>query len=162
MTMLQNPAFWVAVAFAALVALGYKKIARLVTGALDERSAKIKAELDRARQLREEAEQVLAEYKRKQAEYLGEAESMLAKARQDADALTAQAGRDLKAALDLRTKQALEKIALEEAKAVQEVRDHVVDIALAAARNIIVEQVSALPQDELVKLAMTDIERKIH
>jgi F-type H+-transporting ATPase subunit b len=162
MEILQTPTFWVAVAFTIMVLLSYKKIGRALVGALDDRSAKIKAELDHARRLREEAEMVLADYKKKQAEYMKEAEGMLTKAREDANALTSMAEKDLKAALDARMKQALEKIAQEEDKAIQDVRNHVVDIALAAARAIIIDHVSTLSQDELVKLAMIDIERKLH
>ncbi len=162
MEILHNPVFWVAIAFVLFVGLSYKKISTLLLRALDDRSAKIKAELDQARLLREEAEQVLAEYRRKQAEYLNEAEKMLQTARDDAAAFGRQAEADLKQSLDARMKQALEKIGLEEQKAVQDVRNHVVDIALAAARSIIIDHVGSLPQDEILKLAIADIERKIH
>lgn len=161
-SMLADPRFWVAVAFTAMVALGYKRIAAFITGALDERSAKIKSELDHARSLREQAEAVLADYKKKQAEYLKEAEAMLAKARNDTDLLRAQSERELKEALDARMKQAMEKITREEAQAVQDVRNHVVDIALAAARAAISTHIGKLSQEELIKLALADIERKIH
>ncbi len=159
---LSDPKFWVAVSFFAMVALGYKKVSAFITGALDQRSAKIKAELDHARTLREQAEAVLAEYKKKQAEYLKEAETMLAKAREDATLLNKQAERELKDLLDSRMKQALEKIAREETQAIQDVRNHVVDIALAAARAAITNHVGKLTQEDLIKLALADIERKIH
>ena len=159
---LTDPRFWTAVAFFLMIALLYKKVFTFTARALDDRSAKIKSELDQARRLREEAEQVLAQYKQKQAEYLKESEAILHKARQDAAAMTAQAEKELKNALDARTKHALDKISQEEDKAIQDVRNHVVDIALAAARAIIIDHVSTLSQDELVKLAMVDIERKVH
>jgi F-type H+-transporting ATPase subunit b len=161
-SILHNPVFWVAVAFVMVVILGFKKIKTLLLSALDGRSARIRDELDRARKLREEAEAVLAEYKKRQAEYLKEAEKMLGRAREDADALTRQSEKELKDVLDSRMNQALDKIAREEELAIQEVRNHVVDIALAAARAVIVNHVGKLPQEELIKLALADIERKIH
>lgn len=157
-----NPVFWVTLAFVLLVALAAKKVAVLMAGVLDDRGAKIQAELDTARRLREEAEEVLALYKQKQAEFGKEAEAILAKARADANHISAHAEADLTAALDARTKHALEKIAQEETAAIIDVRNHVVDIALAAARSIIVDQVSTLSKDDIVKLAIADIERKIH
>ena len=160
--MLEDPRFWVAVAFFTFVILSYKKIAMLLLKALDDRSAKIKQELDQARSLREEAEGMLAEYKEKQAHYLKEAESILNDAKRDADAMRAHGETELKTALEERMKHALDRIAQEEANALNEVRNHVVDIAIAAARALIAEHVSTLSQDELVKLALTDIERKIH
>lgn len=162
MEILSDAKFWVAVSFLALIVLGYKKVARLLLNALDARSAKIREELDNARKLREQAEAVLADYKRKQAAYLKEAENMLAKAREDAELMNKQAEKDLKDALDARMKQALLKIAREEEQAIQEVRNHVVDIALAAARAVIVSHVGKMSQEELIRLAMADIERKIH
>jgi len=159
---LDDPRFWVTVAFFTFIGLSYKKIAALACRALDDRSARIKSELDEARRLRTEAEQVLEQYKQKQMEYLQEAESMLANARKDADAMRAFTETELKGALEIRMKQALDRIAQEESNAVADVRNHVVDIALAAARALIVDHVSTLSQDELIKLAMSDIERKIH
>jgi F-type H+-transporting ATPase subunit b len=161
-SLLHNPTFWVAIAFLMFVAGSFKKISAMLLSALDGRAAKISAELEHARTLRVQAEQVLAEYKKKQAEYLKEAEAMLVKARNDADALTKQSEKELKESLDARVKQAMEKIAREEEQAIVEVRNHVVDIALSAARAVIVSHVGKLSQEELVKLAMVDIERKIH
>lgn len=157
-----DPKFWVAFAFFLFVAFTYKKIFAVVTRALDERSAKIRQELTQAENLRREAEQVLAEYKRKQAEYLQEASEILQKARQDADAMVAAAEAELNGALEARMKQAIEKIGQEENKAIGDVRHHVIDIALAAARAIVVDHVGSLSQEDLVKLALTDMERKIH
>lgn len=160
--MLYDPHFWVTVAFFCVVALSYKKVASLVSRTLDDRSARIRAELDEARRLRMEAEAVLEQYRQKQAEYLKEAEDMLAAARRDTDAMRSFTETELKAALEVRMKQALERIAQEESNAIDDVRNHVVDIALAAARTLIADHVSSMSQDELVKLALSDIERKIH
>ena len=160
--MLEDPRFWVAVSFFAFVMLAYKKVASFAVRALDERSAKIKQELDEARRLREQAEQVLAQYKLKQSEYLQEAEQILANARRDADLMRSHTEEELKGILETRMKHALDRIAQEESHAIADVRNHVVDIALAAARTLIVDQVSTMSQEDLVKLALTDIERKIH
>ena len=160
---LEDPRFWVLVAFiGVMIGLWYKKVPGMVLSKLDERSAKIKAELETARRLREEAEMLLAQYTQKQAEYLKEAESILTDARKDAERLSIHAGQELKVSLDARTKQAMERIAQEESKAVADVRNHVVDIALAAARNLIVEHIETMSQEELIKLALSDIERKVH
>ncbi|MFO0388796.1 MAG: F0F1 ATP synthase subunit B [Alphaproteobacteria bacterium] len=162
MEILHNPTFWVAVSFIGFVLLSFKKIKAILLKTLDDRTANIRIELDTARKLRDEAEAILADYRRKQAEYMQEAEQMLVKARADADAYRINAEKDLKTSMEARTQQALDKIAQEESKAIQDVRNHVVDIALAAARSILIEHVSKLPQDELVKLVVSDIERKIH
>lgn len=160
--LLENPKFWVAVAFVLFVALAYKKISTLLTNALDNRSAKIKAELEQAQALRQEAETVLAEYKRKQAEYTKEAAEILAAAKRDAAQFAEQAERDLKTAVAERTRQATDKIAAEEKKAINEVRDHVVDIALATARAMLTTHAGNMPAEEQARIVLADIERKLH
>ncbi|MDX2073398.1 MAG: F0F1 ATP synthase subunit B [Alphaproteobacteria bacterium] len=157
-----NPKTWIVLAFVLLVAALYKKIAAMLAKVLDERSAKIAEELAAAQKLRKEAEAVLALYKQKQTEYTKEAQEILAKARHDADLLAAHADKELKAALDSRMEHALEKIAQEEARAINEVREHIVDIALAAARTVVIKQIESTPQQELLALALADIDRKIH
>lgn len=157
-----DPSSWVVLAFILLVGGLYKKVSRMLAVALDERSAKIAAELEQARALRAEAEEVLAVYKKKQAEYTKEAAEILKKAREDADVMAAHADKELKAALDARMQHAMEKIAQEESRAIADVRAHVVDISLAAARAMVLENASKMSQSDMVKLALADIERKIH
>ena len=157
-----EPKTWVLLAFLMLFLLSFQKIAKFIGRVLDAHGIKIKSELDHAHKLRLEAEAILVLYKQKQAEFAKEAENILAKARADAEANTAQAQIELKAALDSRLKQALEKIAQEEASAIAEVRNHVVDITLAAARTMISEQMTNASQSELIKRAITDIDRKVH
>lgn len=157
-----NPTLWIALAFVILVGLLYKKVAKLLASTLDERSAKIEHELNTARKLREEAEEILALYKQKQAEYTKEAEAILRKAREDADQSAAHADKELKKALEARTQHALQKIEMEEERAISDVREHVIDISLAAARALILKHIESVPQEELLKLALTDIDRKLH
>jgi F-type H+-transporting ATPase subunit b len=137
-------------------------VGKFLAEILDNRSLEIKSELDAARKLREEAEEILAIYKQKQAEFSKEAENILAKAREDAKENSAHAQAELQAALNARKKNALEKIAQEESAAIADVRNRIVDITLDAVHNILAEQLASTPQDELVKLVISDIERKIH
>jgi F-type H+-transporting ATPase subunit b len=163
MELFHEPKFWVAMGFLGFIALAmYLKLPGMLTRMLDERSLRIRQELEQARSLREEAEKTLAEYKHMQAQYLQEAEAMLKKAQADADAFRAQANIELKAAMAARMQGAMDRIAQEEKKAVQDVRNHVVDIVLAATRAMLAERPAQAQQDELVKLALADIEHKLH
>lgn len=157
-----EPQFWVSLAFIVFVALCYKKLVEFLAGFLDGHANKIKSELDAARNLRIEAEETLALYRKKQIEFSKEAEDILAKARADAETNTMQAQTELKTALDTRLKQAMEKIAQEEAAAIADVRNHIVNLALNTARTIIAEQTSKSTQSELIKHTISDIEQKIH
>src|SRR5690606_17386728 len=112
--MIEHPKFWISVAFIALMYMLYKKAGGFVTSGLDKRSARIKEELDTARMLREEAEQILASYKEKQARYEQEAQTILDEARKDADAFVKKAEEDARKSLDERMNQAMQRIAIEE------------------------------------------------
>src|SRR4051794_9296916 len=96
--LLHDPEFWVLVAFVLAIALVWKRGGAALTGALDERAARIRSELDEARKLREEAQQALAAYQRKQRDALKEAEQILAEAKAAAERLGEQGLRDIEAA----------------------------------------------------------------
>ncbi len=62
--MLHEAEFWVAVAFVLMLAIfGYFGVHRTIAAALDNRSARIRKELDDARRLKEEAQSLVAEYR---------------------------------------------------------------------------------------------------
>jgi F-type H+-transporting ATPase subunit b len=162
MELVHDPEFWVAVAFViVVVGCGYK-FAPAITKALDDRAARIKAELDEAQRLREDAQKTLAEYQRKQRDALKEAEAIIAQAKNEAERIGKQAAADLEAAIERRTRQAEEKIAQEQQKALAEVRVAAVDIAVAAARQIIAQQLDAQAGGALIDQAITALPQQLH
>lgn len=160
--MLESPTFWVAVAFVVFLALVWKPLGRLIGGALDSRSARIKEELDEAVRLREEAQSVLASYQSKQQQALKEAEEIVLAAKRDAEKMREEAKANLENTLDKRIKLATQKIAQAEKAVLEDVKNNAIDIAVGAARALIKEQVESGKAEDLVKMAMTDIERKLH
>jgi F-type H+-transporting ATPase subunit b len=138
--LLSDPEFWVLIAVVIFVAGVWKPASRAITGGLDARANRISGELDVARRLRDEAEQLLAEYQRKQREALGEAQAIIAHAKDEAERIAAHSARELEQALERRRRLAEERIAQAEAKALDEIRAAAVDVAIAAARNVIVAE----------------------
>ena len=160
--LIHDPEFWVAVAFViVVVGVGYK-VAPSIAKALDDRAARIKAELDEAQRLREDAQRTLAEYQRKQRDALKEAEAIIAQAKSEAERIGKQAIADLEAAIERRTRQAEEKIAQEQQKALAEVRGAAVDIAIAAARQIIAQQLDAQAGGALIDRAIAALPQQLH
>jgi F-type H+-transporting ATPase subunit b len=132
-----NPVFWVGVAFAILIAFALRQgVAGSIGKALDDHSANIASEIAEARRLREEAQALLDDSKRKHAGAEQEAAAIVANAKQEAEALASETRRQLKESVERRTKMAEEKIARAEAQAVAEVRTASVDLAVAAAEKI--------------------------
>ncbi len=162
-TFFTNPAFWVGVSFFLFVALIARPVGKALAAALDSRSVRIETELDEAVRLREEAQAVLSAYQKKQRECLAEAENILIAAKADAERMASEAERSLQEALEKRKRLSLEKIAQAESKALQELQDHAVDIAVAAARTLLEQYLSKDDSsDEIIALATKDLERKIH
>src|SRR5438094_10544419 len=103
--------FWVAVAFFIFVGvLIYYRVHKMIVAGLDQRTARIKAELDEARRLKEEAQALLAEYKPKQQQAEREAEGLIVGAKAEAEQLAAEAKAKLEELLSRRTKLAEAKI----------------------------------------------------
>jgi F-type H+-transporting ATPase subunit b len=157
MHLLADAEFWVLLAVVIFAAAVWKPMRRAVVGGLDERAARIGAELDEARKLRDDAEQLLAQYQQKQREAAAEAEAMIAHAREEAVRIAAQSARDLELALERRQRMAEDRIAQAEAKALDEVRAVAIDVAIAAAREVITAQIddrrgSALIDEAIVAL----------
>jgi len=66
MQILMEAETWVAIAFVIFLGiLAYVGVHRTILDTLDKRTARIKSELDEARQLREEAKKLLADYQNK-------------------------------------------------------------------------------------------------
>lgn len=160
--MLEDPTFWVAVAFAGFVILAAKPVTRALFGALDARAARIRAEIEEATALREEAQKTLAESKRKQRDALKAAEEILEHAKAEAVRLREQAEQDLEASLARREQVALENIAQAEAQALREVRDQAVEVALEATAKLISENLDQNRSDKMIDQAIRDLSGKLH
>src|SRR5215472_7667510 len=140
MHLFAEPEFWILLAVAAFVIGVWKPARRAILGRLDARAALIRDELETARRLRQEAQEALATYQKHQSEAAAEAEAILAHARTEAERIAAQAARNLEETLERRQRLAKERIAQEEGKALAEIRAVTVDVAIAAARQVIVAE----------------------
>lgn len=139
--LLHDHHFWVLVSMAIFAGLVWKPASRAITGALDQRAARIRGELDEARRLREEAEQLLAEYQQQQREAAAQAQAIITHAREEAARIATQAASDLEQSLARRQRLAEERIVQAEARALDEIRSVAVDTAIAAARDVIASEI---------------------
>lgn len=161
--MFQDSTFWVLVAFVLFFALVfYLKVPGKVMGQLDERAAKIKHDLEEAEKLHQEAQQLFAEYQRKQRNALKEAEEIVAAAEAEAKALVREAEADLKASLERRRKQAEDKIAQAEKQALQEVRATAVEVAVAAAAQVLGQSLQGAAAASQIDRAIGEVKAKLH
>jgi F-type H+-transporting ATPase subunit b len=155
--------FWVAVAFVILMAIfAYVGVHRTVLKALDHRSERIKAELDDARRLKEEAAKLLAEYEARRTSAEREAEEIIASARAEAERIAAEAKTKMEDFVARRTKTAEGKIALAEAQALADVRAAAAEAAVTAATTILSQSVKGQVADDLLAKGIAEVRQKLN
>ena len=144
--------FWVAIPVILFLAFVIRKGAlKGINDALDSRADDIKSELEEARRLREEAQTLLASYKRKEKEAEEQAEAIITQARSDAENMATQARKDMAERLERRTAQAEAKIANAEAQALAEVKAKAADMALAATETLLKSNLKTTDHSKLIK-----------
>jgi F-type H+-transporting ATPase subunit b len=152
---------WLLIALAILVAAVWKPVSRTIVGALDGHAAKVRAELDEAKRLREEAQSLLAEHKRQLAAGQDHARSISEQARRETERQAERHRAELEASLARRTEQALGRIAQEEARAVQDVRNQAATLAIRTTRRLLADQVDSKHAQVLVDRAIEEAGRKL-
>jgi F-type H+-transporting ATPase subunit b len=154
---------WVAIAFVLFLGLlVYMGAHRRVIDGIDTRRSRIKAELDEAVRLRQEAEAVLAEFERKGREAEAEAASIVAGAKAEAERMAAEAKARMEDFVVRRTKMAENKIAQAEARALADVRAAAADAAVAAAEKILSAAAKGKVAEDLLARGIDDIKKKFN
>ncbi|WP_172292290.1 F0F1 ATP synthase subunit B [Pseudoruegeria sp. HB172150] len=160
---LRNTNFVVLIAFLIFIgALVFLGVPGILGRMLDKRSAGIRAELDEAKALREEAQTVLASYERRQKEVAEQSVRIVEHAKEEARQAAEQAKQDLEVSMARRLQGAEEQIASAQAKAVKEVRDQAVNVAIAAAREVIAKEMTAAAANKLIDDSIATVEAKLH
>lgn len=160
---LANTDFVVLIAFIVFIGvLFYFKVPTLIGGMLDKRAEGIQAELDEARQLREEAQALLASYERKQKEVQEQADRIVSNARDEANRAAEQAKTDIRASVERRLAAAEDQLASAEASAIKAVRDRAIMVATETARDVVAGQMTAATGSKLIDEAIATVEAKLH
>jgi F-type H+-transporting ATPase subunit b len=157
------PETWVAIGF--LLFLGllvYLGTHRKVVNSLDARQARIRAELDEAARLRQEAEALLADFERKSREAEQEAQAIIASAKAEAERHAADAKLRVEDFVARRTKMAEAKIAQAEAQALADVRAAAADAAVAAAEKILATAAKGQVATDLLVRGIDDVRKKFN
>ena len=158
-----EPEFWVAVSFFLFVGVVlYLGVHKKIASALDARAAAIAKELEEAKRLREEAEKVLADYRRKQGDVAKETKGIIDLASKEAEILAAETRRSMKEQFERRMKLAEDKIARAEAEALREVRAAAAEAAVKAAQMVIAAKLTPEAADKLVSQGIDALKGKLN
>jgi F-type H+-transporting ATPase subunit b len=158
-----EPEFWVAVAFVIFLAIVWKVGGfKAVVEGLDARGKRIQAELDEAKRLREDAAQVLADYRKRREEAEREAEGIVTNAREEAERIAKETHERMTDFVARRTAAAETKIAQAEAQAAAQVRGAAAAAAVRVSEAILRDTVTGEKAQELLAKSLADIKTKLH
>lgn len=159
--MISDPTFWVAIGFVLFIVIVGRPIMAKITSALDNRADEIRAKIEEAKSLREEAQTLLASYQRMQRDAAAEAAEIISNAQEEAQRLQTAADENLTQTLKRREEAALEKIAAAEARALQDVRDRAVDIAISATEKVVSGAMTDNVQQSITRAAIDDLPSRL-
>jgi F-type H+-transporting ATPase subunit b len=148
---------WVALAFVIFFVLFGRKLWSAVAAMLDDRAAKVRAELEEAARLRREAEAMLRDAEQRRTQALAEAKALIEGAQAEAARVAAAATAEAEAAARRREQMAVDRIAAAEKAALDEVRLAAAEVATAAARQVIADGLSADADARLIDHAITQL-----
>ena len=158
-----DPTFWVAAALLIFVgALIWKRVPGAAGKALDERAARIEAELEEARRLREEAQELLAQRQRSQLEAETEAEEIIAQAKKEANLAADEARVRLAEQIERRTAMAEAKIDQARNQAEARVRAAAADLAVEAAERVLTDTLDDKTRGKLFDDSVKDLEKRLN
>jgi F-type H+-transporting ATPase subunit b len=161
--MLSDTTFWAFVGLVLFVIVLFVFGApKMITQSLDSRADRIRTELDEARRLREEAQELLASYKRKQAEAAKNAEEIIKQARAEAEYLRENAQKEIAQRIERRTLMAEQRIAQAEAQAAKEVKALAADLAVDAARMLLSEKMTKTQRNALLKSDIASVTDRLN
>jgi F-type H+-transporting ATPase subunit b len=144
-----------------LIVAVWKPVTKNIFGALDARSERIRAELDEAQRLHEEAKALLAKYQSQLQEGEQLAGEIEAQAETERVRLEERMRADYEAAVKRRTEQAMDRIQQEEQRAVAEVRARAADLAVRTARRLLTERIGDQEAHQMLQNAVQDVSRRL-
>lgn len=160
---LSNTDFVVLIAFLIFIGvLVYYKVPGLVGRKLDERAEGIRSDLDEARAIRQEAQDLLDSFEKKRKDVQAQADRIVAQARDEAAEAAKEARDDIDKSVERRIKAAEDQLASAEARAVRDIRDQAVAVAVSAARDVIAKQMTTEDRNASIDAAIDEVEAKLH
>lgn len=160
---LKNSNFVVMLSFLLFVAiLLWAKVPAKLGAMLDGRSAQIKAELEEAKAIREEARKLVASFEAKQREVAEQSARIVEAAKAEAEAAAKQAKADLKVSIQRRLAAAVEQIDAAQASAIRQVREKAVTVAVAAAADILAKGATAEEASASIDAAIATVDARMH
>lgn len=160
--MLMTAEFWVAVAFFIFVGALAKPVFVKVNSFLQNYIDNIKTELDKIRQLRIEAKDQVTEYQKKHHQAIREAEQIVEQSKLEVERLQKISLEELSQDLKRQEQKAIERIEVAKDRAMAEVKEMAVDIAIATSTKLLQEVLVGDDSEKLVEEQMKALPLKLN
>lgn len=157
MTLFSDTGFWVFLSFLLFAAAGYRFGWGRFMAKLDGKIEKIREDLSTAESLRIEAQELLAQYQRRQRDAAAEAEEIVASAKKAAEMIRKEAEEELSATLSRKEVQLAERLKRMEDSAKAEIRAYAAELAVKATEEIISSKLDQAANDRLVDASIKSV-----
>jgi F-type H+-transporting ATPase subunit b len=163
MDMLQEPEFWVRLALVVFfLILIVAKVPGTLWKTLGDKGDAVRAELDEAVRIRQEATDLLNSIKAQRLETEKKARELIALAEEEAQRLAKEAHEKLEASIKRREELAERKIAQAEARAAADVKAAAADLAAQVAETVLAERLAKAKTDPLIDKAIGQLEGRFN
>jgi F-type H+-transporting ATPase subunit b len=129
-----------------------------IQAALEKRQRLIEDSIDSAQKTKDEAEQILAEYRERLKEARVQAEEIVARARKAGEATERQTLEDARQSRQELLEQTRRDIEAETRRAIQEIRNEVADLTVAATERVTRKTLDEADQRRLVEEALSELD----
>lgn len=149
---------WTLVVFLVSMLLLWKLAFPRISEALEKRQRLIEDSIDSAQRTKEEAEQLLAEYRERLKEARAQAEEIVAKARKAGDEHERESLENAKRTREELLEQTRRDVEAETRRAIQEIRREVADLTVAATEAVTRKTLDEADQRRLVEEALSELD----
>src|SRR5688572_12647382 len=129
-----------------------------IAEALDRRQKAIEDSIDAAERTRQEADQLLAEYRERLAEARGQADEIVSRARKTGEAAEAEIVADARTKREEMMEQTRRDIEAETRRAIQEIRAEVADLTVLATEKVTRKALTDEDHKRLVEEALAELD----
>jgi F-type H+-transporting ATPase subunit b len=149
---------WSVITFLVLVALLYKFAFNPLMRLQRARQAEIHQSIVDAENLRDEAQRLLADYKRQLAQARGEADAIVDRARKAGEVSKAEILEEARVQSEAQLAKARQQIERDTNQALQRIREEAADLAIAATAKVARSSLSEKDQLRLIQEAINEID----
>jgi F-type H+-transporting ATPase subunit b len=149
---------WTLIVFGVSMLLLWKLAFPAISEALEKRQKLIEDSIDSAQRTRNEADELLAEYRERLKEARAQAEEIVARARKSGETHERESLEQAKQTREELLEQTRRDIEAETRRAIQEIRNEVADLTVAATERVTRKSLDSDDQRRLVEEALSELD----